>query len=399
MIKKILQEDNLDIYFQAIISIKDKKIFAYEALTRAYDSDKNQISPITLFSQAKKEGLSLELDNYVREKAVKKFQDIYKKNSYSLLFLNIESSFIDEKLEDNLLEITKKYNIPTKNIVIEIKEDAIRDSNYLEHFVKIYKEHGFILAIDDFGTGYSSFDRLSIIKPDIVKVDRSLIYDIQNNYINTQILSAISTMCHNIGALVLAEGVEQKDEILSCMKKDIDIFQGFWFSKPQNNISKNDEQNINNKIQEIGNEFKLKVQKSHKRRKNILKKIKTLIKDRFENIILDMKNLDNELGLLLLHYEGIEAIYILDYKSGLQKGKTHIDTPKRSFYQPTKDGHDHSLKEYFYITKESNEGEHLGKRYISKASGNSCVTYSVKINIEKKDFIICFDLVGKYISY
>ena len=110
MIKKILQEDNVDIHFQPIITIKDKKIFAYEALTRAYDSDKNQISPITLFSQAKKEGFSLELDNYVREKAVKKFQDIYKKNSYSLLFLNIESSFIDEKLEDNLLEITKKYH-------------------------------------------------------------------------------------------------------------------------------------------------------------------------------------------------------------------------------------------------------------------------------------------------
>lgn len=206
-------------------------------------------------------------------------------------------------------------------------------------------------------------------------------------------------MCHNIGALVLAEGVEQKDEIISCMKKDIDIFQGFWFSKPQSSISKKDKSDISQKIEVIGNEFKLKVQKSHKRRKNILKKIKNIIKDKFEDITLDVKNLDDELSSLLLYYEGIEAVYVLDYELGIQKGETYISTSTRSFYKPTKDGHDHSLKEYFYITKESTEGEHLGKKYISKASGNSCVTYSVKINIEDKNFIICFDLVGKYISY
>ena len=399
MIKKLLEEDRVDIFFQPIITIKDKKIFAYEALTRAYDKDETPISPVTLFEQARKENLSFALDNHVREKAVKKFKKIYEENSYSLLFLNIESLFIDEVRKDNLLEITKKYGVPAQNIVIEIKEDAVRDNNYLESFVSFYKKQGFILAIDDFGTGYSGFDRLSIIRPDIVKVDRSLIYNIHNNYINLQILNAISTMCHNIGALVLAEGVEEKEEITTCMNEHIDIFQGYWFSKPKSRITADNRNEIIENIEQIGNEFKLKVQRKHKKRKEIIKKIKALLKDKLENLNLHMKNLNDELGSLLFSHKGIEAIYLIDHDSGIQKGETYINTPKRSFYLPTRDGHDHSLKDYFYITKESTKGDYLGEKYISKASGNSCRTYSLKINIDEKDFIICFDLVGKHILY
>lgn len=397
MIKSILEEDRVNIYLQPIITIKDKKVFAYEALTRAYEIDGTPISPLTLFEEARKENLTLQLDNRVREKAVEKFRKIYEENSYSLLFLNMESLFIDEERKDNLLEITKRYGVPAKNIVIEIKEDAVRDNNYLESFVGFYKSRGFILAIDDFGTGYSGFDRLSIIRPDIVKIDRSLIYNIHNNYINRQILNGISTMCHNIGSLVLAEGVEEKEEILACMKEDIDIFQGYWFCKPKPLVTKEHHENIIQKVGDIGNEYKLRVQKSHRKRKDILKKIKSIIKEKLGDINLHVKNLDEELDSLLSFHKGIEAIYILDYETGVQKGKTYINIPERSFYLPTKEGHDHSLKDYFYITKESSKGNYLGQKYISKASGNSCRTYSLKINIDNKDFIICFDLVGKYI--
>lgn len=79
MIKKILQDDRLDIHFQPIITIKDKKVFAYEALTRAYDTDEKPISPVTLFEQARKEKLTLQLDNHVREKAVKNLEVFIKK--------------------------------------------------------------------------------------------------------------------------------------------------------------------------------------------------------------------------------------------------------------------------------------------------------------------------------
>ena len=397
MIKNLIRDEKISIHFQPIITIKDKSIFAYEALCRARDCEDNPISPVTLFDHARKECMTLELDNYLREKAVEKFKPLYEHNKHSLLFLNMESSFIDEELKDNLLEITKKYDIPAQNIVIEIKEDVIRDSHYLENFVKIYKKHGFILAIDDFGAGYSSFDRLSIIKPDIVKIDRCLIYDIQNVYINKQILSAISSMCHSIGALVLAEGVEERDEVLTCMQNHIDIFQGYWFCKPKDEINQVDKDLICDNIEDVGNQFKINVQSEEKRKKRVIKKIKKIVKHRFERKSMDMKELFEKLNDLLRHDHVLEAIYVLDYQNGIQIGDTLINTTNKSFYLPTKEGHDHSLKEYYYMTKESIKSYNLGKKYISQASGNSCKTYSIKLNINNFDLIVCFDLIGKYI--
>ncbi len=397
MIKELIRDEKISIYFQPIITIKDKRIFAYEALTRAWDCENHPISPVTLFDHAKKESQTLVLDNYLREKAVEKFKPLYEKNKHAMLFLNMESSFIDEELKDNLLEITKKYDVPPQNIVIEIKEDIIRDNIYLENFVKIYKKHGFILAIDDFGAGYSSFDRLSIIKPDIVKIDRSLIYNIQNVYINRQILNAISSLCHSIGALVLAEGVEEKEEVLTCMQNHIDIFQGFWFCKPKDKIDKDDKNLIDTNIDEVGNQFKINVQKEEKRKKSVIKKIKKIVRHRFERKDIDMKELFDKLKALLKHDHILEAIYVLDYDSALQIGQTLINTKNKTFYLPTKEGHDHSLKEYYYMAKESNKGYYLGEKYISKASGNSCKTYSIKLNVNNYQLIVCFDLIGKYI--
>ena len=69
-----------------------------------------------------------------------------------------------------------------KNIVIEIKEDKIKNTHALKSFIDMYRKHDFFIALDDFGIGYSSFDRLEFIQPDIVKVDRSLVYNVHNNY-------------------------------------------------------------------------------------------------------------------------------------------------------------------------------------------------------------------------
>lgn len=397
MIKNLIDENRINIHFQPIVSIKDKKIFAYEALTRAKDSEGTPISPLTVFEEARKENLTITLDNYVRELSFRKFKTIYDQNNDVLLFLNLESYFVDEELKDNFVELTKKYDIPAQNIVIEIKEDAIRDNSHLEVFVEHYRRLGFILAIDDFGTGYSSFDRLSIIKPDIVKIDRSLIYNIQNNYVNKQILSAISTMCNNIGALVLAEGVEEKDEILTCMRKDIDIFQGFWFSKPKDMLIKEQYEEILSKIDNVGKEYSIKVKDTLNKRKELLKNIKSLIKDKLLKASLDNTQFFNELKSLVSYYDTIEAVYVLNYDNGVQVGDTFIDTPKKTFYTPTKDGHDHSLKYYYYVTKDSSKGDYLGARYVSKASGNSCRTYSINVKIGESKYIVCLDLVNKYI--
>lgn len=392
MINYIIENKKIEIFLQPIVSIKDKKIFAYEALTRAYDNDE-LLSPLYLFDQARKERLSCKLDEYVRELALEKFSSYYHENHEVLLFLNFEASIVDNEMYESFIPIVYKHNIPTSNIVIEIKEDRIKNTQALQKFITKYKSRGFVIAIDDFGTGYSSFDRLEFIKPDIVKVDRSIIYNIHNNFINSEILTAISNMCHKIGTIVLAEGVEHSSEVLSCMKKDIDIFQGYWFAKPAKSIDTLQQDAIFKSINMLGNTYKTITKEEITKKKLLLEKSKMLsakILDILETY--DIHNLE-EIDEVFLENDKLEAIYLMNYEDGIQVGKTFIHAAERYLYNPTKEGHNHSLRDYYFITKDSSRGDYLGNRYISKASGNMCRTYSCKITISECSYIVCLDIL------
>ena len=392
MINYLIENKKIEIFLQPIVSIKDKKIFAYEALTRAYDNDE-LISPLYLFDQARKERLSCKLDEYVRELALEKFSSYYHANHEVLLFLNFEASIVDNEMYESFIPIVYKHNIPTSNIVIEIKEDRIKNTQALQKFITKYKSRGFVIAIDDFGTGYSSFDRLEFIKPDIVKVDRSIIYNIHNNFINSEILTAISNMCHKIGTIVLAEGVEHSSEVLSCMKKDIDIFQGYWFAKPAKSIDTLQQDAIFKSINMLGNTYKTITKEEITKKKLLLEKSKMLsakILDILETY--DIHNLE-EIDEVFLENDKLEAIYLMNYEDGIQVGKTFIHAAERYLYNPTKEGHNHSLRDYYFITKDSSRGDYLGNRYISKASGNMCRTYSCKITISECSYIVCLDIL------
>lgn len=393
MINRLIEENNITVYFQPIVSIKDKKIFAFESLTRAYDEDDEVIMPLYLFEQARKEKLSLKLDEHVRKLAILKFQEYYQNDKNLLLFLNFESSVIDNNVADNFIEFVESHNISPSNIVIEIKEDSVKDTDSLNMFVQKYRNSGFIIALDDFGTGYSSFDRLALIRPNIVKVDRSIIYDINNNFVNSEILNAVSKMCHKIGAMVLAEGVESSDEILSCMKKDIYLFQGFWFCKPKKNIDNSIDEKITNSIDVVGSEYKYSIREHINKKQKLLRNSQSLAQTVLS--ILEENSLDNETAIdnIIEQNDKLEAVYLLNETNGVQVGRTAILTQEKFLYKPTKDGHDHSLKKYYFIAKESSRGDFLSSNYISKASGNMCRTYSSQIVLDGSKYILCLDVI------
>jgi len=392
MITQLIQENKIEIFFQPIVSIKNKKIFAFEALTRAYDENNDFISPMYLFEQAKKENISHTLDSYVRELALEKFIPYHKKNKEVLLFLNFESSFIDSEEYDTFITTVKKYNICSSNIVLEIKEDEIKDNHSIKKFVDLYRKNGFIIAIDDFGTGYSSFDRLSLIKPDIVKMDRSLIFNINQNFINSEILTAVSNMCHKIGAIVLAEGVEEKKEILSCMEKDIDIFQGFYFSKPKKDVDLNLNTHLLKSIEDIGVHYKQNISDIINNKKLLHKESQNLSKEISHLFNASHNTITQEVKKIIAKHKKLEAIYTIEFTTGIQKNDTIINVKENTLFNATKDGHDHTLKEYYFIAKNSSRCDYLSGTYVSRASGNMCITYSSITMIQGIKYILCLDI-------
>ena len=393
MLMEIIKNNKIEIFFQPIVSIKNKRVFAFEALLRAYDNDGQVLSPVWLFEQAKKEELSSMLDHRARLKAIEKFKPYYDENPKLLLFLNFESSSIERNFDlsqyifvDKLLEL----GIPFKNIVLEVKEDEIENTKALKNFCRYYKNLGFNIALDDFGTGNSSFDRLSFIMPTVVKIDRSIIHNLDKNYINAEILKAISKMCEKIGALVLAEGVESHAEILECMHGGVDLYQGYWFARPT--LHFRDCALVNKRIEDLAMSFLKERSALGELKENLLRRANRLT-DKLLQVCANGKSGNRgRLARLVQNEKNVEAVYVIDAETSCQVGDTIINVEPRGFYEPSRAGEDHSLKEYVYMPKISKDASHLTSSYISGASGNICYTFSKKLFINHKELIFCVDI-------
>ncbi|WP_333805456.1 EAL domain-containing protein [Sulfurospirillum sp.] len=390
MVSKLIEDNSICIYFQPIISIRSAKVIGVEALMRAHDENNEPLSPIFVFDQAKKENLSFELDKYVRIKALETFKPLLEANKEILLFLNFESHLLDSKISFHdfaFSSLANDFGIPPSRIVIEIKEYQIEDSERLKQFCDFYKERGFLIALDDFGAGNANFDRISTVRPHIVKVDRSIVFNMHQNFIHKEILKSIANMCFNIGALVLAEGVEEEEEILRSLKLDIDLFQGFWFARPSG--SRYDKALLDDKITYIGAKHTQNVKASMQLKELLIESAKT-----YTHTIIEAIKTTHNLNLFgfLKEFEIIEAIYFIDAHTGVQEGDTFISADTNDFFTPARDGDNHALKEYFYITKESKRGNYLSQKYISRASGRMCRTFAQKFVLNDKEKILCLDL-------
>ena len=396
MIKEIIEKELIEIHFQPIVSIRSKKLYAFEALTRCTFKGE-VIPPYELFKMAIDANLNLELDVLTRNKSIEKFKKYYLENNELLLFLNFEPSLINNfhPQEQNycFTEAIDKVEIPYKNFILEIKEDEISNTKALKEFCAYYKELGFAIALDDFGTGNSTFDRINVIKPDLIKIDKSLFQDTKNNHINREIVKSIARMGHNLGIRILAEGVEDEDAICLALKSNVNLFQGYYFSKPVFELDAVLMDNIRLRMDDIGSVFKKMTLDSISKKRDLVDNYNLLSNKIIEQIIT-INDSEEILKTELHNHKDLEAFYLIDVDSSKQIHDTVIDNKNERFI-PTKSGDEHYLKEYFYITLESKQGIFLSPNYVSYASGNICKTFAKRFELENKSYIICIDLVIK----
>lgn len=114
----------------------------------------------------------------------------------------------------------------------------------------------------------------------------------------------------------------------------------------------------------------------------------------YTHTIIEAIKTTHDLNLFgfLKEFDIIEAIYCIDAHTGIQEGDTFISADTNDFFTPARDGDNHALKEYFYITKESKRGNYLSQKYISRASGRMCRTFAQKFVLNDKEKILCLDL-------
>ena len=139
-------------------------------------------------------------------------------------------------LQSNLPEVIQQAlidnQLPASSLEIEITEGAMEDTRAALSMLQRLKELGVIISVDDFGTGYSSLNYLKSFPIDILKIDQSFVREIQINEKDAAITKTIIHLAHNLGMEVIAEGVEEKDQVQFLVSVECQKAQGYYFSRP-----------------------------------------------------------------------------------------------------------------------------------------------------------------------
>ena len=241
-VKDILDNNLLKYYFQPIVSAVDGSIYSYEALMRS--TTREPIPPLVILKFA---GMMDRLSD-VETATFRNVLDIIEKSKQKIngakIFINsipgISVKDIDE-LEKNL----SKY---CDTVVVELTEEAELSEEELENLKEFYERNNIEIAIDDYGTGYSNISNLLRYVPNYVKIDRSLLSDIQNKPQKEHFVREIINFCHDNGIKALAEGVETSEEMRTVIHLGVDLIQGYYTAKPAENFL---EQIDEKKISEI----------------------------------------------------------------------------------------------------------------------------------------------------
>jgi len=379
---------NFNIHFQPIISSITKRIQGVEALVRAENVQKKMISPAQLFAAVAKQNKTLKLNKHLLELSIKKFKKYME--DIPLLFLNLESEFVIADYNHNdefyLCDLCDKYGVEPSSIVLEIKENSIENNDLLYVFCQKHKSVGFQIALDDFGTGNSTYDRLNIVSPDIVKIDKCLFENIKENFINQNIIKSISDIANNIGASLLAEGVEDKDEIIYSLSVGIRLYQGWYFDKDYDVIEKF---NYSDKFIKPTQELRQITQKKLFARNKIINSLESFLIpfSSKENII---ENFDSIVGNYSKSksFPVLEA-YIINQEKQLQITDTYYNNKlvKERNINNTDTGYDHSFSDIFTIINTNVIDIHLSEIKMSKLHDCNIYEFYKSMNLNDKKII------------
>lgn len=232
MLLNILDNDAMTTVYQPIVSLKNGDVFAYEALSR-HTLVQGDLAIDELFKIARRNNLLWELEKLCRSKALHNAIDCLKGKT---LFLNVDAGTIrsPQFRSGFTSEILQQFNIRPEQIVIELTEQsAIKDLAGFIDIVSHYQTQGFNIAIDDFGSGYSGLDRVCTLSPMYLKLDMNLVRNIHKEPVKKSAVSSTVEFCRQSNIKVIAEGIENEEELSTLISLNVDYGQGYYLGRPQ----------------------------------------------------------------------------------------------------------------------------------------------------------------------
>ena len=233
-----LDAGQFHLYYQPIVPTDRRKSISLEGLLRWKHPEHGLTSPGAFLPDIEDPGLQAAIGMYVVERA---FDDLAKIIAQALpigrVAINVTNAdFRSETFVDRFFDLSRQTGVSPHRFCIEVTEGVFlgRDFQHVEGRLRQLHEAGVEIALDDFGTGFASLTHLRRMPIDRIKIDRSFISNITTNEADVAIVRGVIDIAHGMGKLVVAEGVETREQVDLLRDFGCDYMQGWYFAKPYN---------------------------------------------------------------------------------------------------------------------------------------------------------------------
>lgn len=236
-VKRAIETNSIDVYYQPIYSTEKGKYISAEALVRIKDEDGNFISPELFIPISEQNGKILEIGKMVFEKVCRMIKET-NPQKYGIEYIEVNLSVVQcmqDNLAETLIDIMKKYDVPPSYINLEITETAaVKSEKIFEKNMEKLINAGATFSIDDYGSGYSNMNYVIGLPISIVKIDKDFVWSYFKNEKARIAFEFAISMLHNMELKIVAEGIEEKNQADKMHELGVDDIQGYYYSKPVN---------------------------------------------------------------------------------------------------------------------------------------------------------------------
>ncbi len=233
-LRRAIAEDQILVHYQPIVDLADGRIVGIEALARIQADDGSLVHPATFIGVAETSGLVTPMGERVLEIALDQLQSWSAQGIEVQLNVNVSPRQLAKaSFAPMVFERLMSRGLPPKSLCLEITEGAVVEATGPTLItLRRLRSYGVSVGIDDFGTGFSSLTTLKYFPADVLKVDRSFVEGLGEDTNDSAIVGAVIRIAHDLGCIVVAEGVELEAQAAELTRMSCDLVQGYLYGRP-----------------------------------------------------------------------------------------------------------------------------------------------------------------------
>jgi EAL domain-containing protein (putative c-di-GMP-specific phosphodiesterase class I) len=225
--------NELELHYQPLVSLADRRTIGAEALIRWNDPDRGLLAPAEFLPVAERTGLIRPITDWVVDEACRQSRDWRNAGHDLFVSVNLPPAFWQPTAMRQVMSTIEAFGLNADRMMMEITEDAVMSQAAdIEPVLAELHARGLRLAIDDFGLGHSSLGRLNQLRVNTLKIDRSFTADVPGDHGAKVLIEAMISLARNLGLQCLAEGIETEEQLAFLLDWGCPLGQGYLFGRP-----------------------------------------------------------------------------------------------------------------------------------------------------------------------